>query len=151
VLVDYAELRSLRASLRQALETPAARPGKEMDDVAERMAIVATELATNALNHAHSAAVVRLSRTKAAFILDVADDLPSASPQVVPRLPAAVRGRGMHITTQLANDAGWYIADGNKHVWARFVVSRRGRRFPLPRISVFDLQTWVRLLRRIGT
>jgi serine/threonine-protein kinase RsbW len=151
VVADYPELRLLRVGLRQALDTQALIPGKELDDVVERMAIVATELATNALTHARSDAVVRLSRTKKTFVLDVSDDLPTVPPQMAEDRPPAVGGRGLHITQELATDIGWYRANGRKHLWAQFNIPRRSRRFQAPRIPVFNLKTLIRLLRRIGS
>ncbi len=138
----------MRASLRQALDTQALLPGGELDDLAERMAIVATELATNALRHGQSPAVVRLSRSVAAFVVDVADELPSAPPQIVEEGALGTGGRGLRITQELARDTGWYAMDGRKHVWARFRIPRRIRRFQAPPISIPGLRIFVRGLRR---
>ena len=151
ILTEYAELRPLRTALRHALDAPGLGPDQELDDVAEHLTIVATELATNALRHAGSPATVRLSRTNTAFILDVADDLPSTPPIMLEGRPSGAGGRGLHITQDLALDTGWYLADGSKHVWAQFAIPRRLRRAPSPRISVFDLTTFIRLLRRMRT
>ena len=151
VVADYPQLRLLRASLRQAVDAQSLPPGRELEDVAERMAVVATELATNALQHGSSQAVVRLSRSARAFVVDVADELPSVAPQLVERGQLETGGRGLHITRELALDTGWYVAGGRKHVWAQFGIPGRARRFQAPRISVFDLRTFVRLLRRLGS
>jgi serine/threonine-protein kinase RsbW len=148
VVTEYTELGPLRTSLRQAIDAQSLVPGKELDDVAQRMAIVATELATNALIHGRSAAVVQLNRSPAAFVVDVADELPSVPPRLVEGRPLGAGGRGLRVTQELARDAGWYVADGRKHVWARFDIPRRIRRFQAPRISIFDLATFLRLRRR---
>lgn len=150
VLTEYTQLRPLRVSLRQALDARALVPGKDLDDVAERMSIVATELATNALIHASSQATVQLSRTSTALILDVADNLPSVAPRLAEGRPQGSGGRGLHITQELSTDTGWYLTAGSKHVWAQFALPRRHRRIASPRISVHDLLTFVRLQRRIG-
>ena len=149
VVADYAELRLLRADLRQAIETQTSDPDRELDDVAARMAIVATELATNALNHARSEAVVRLSRTKTTFVLDVADELPSVPPKMAENSRLGTRGRGLHITQELALDTGWYSNENSKLVWAEFGIPRRHRRLHAPRIPVFKLAELVRRLRRM--
>jgi len=133
------------------LDTQPLISGKELDDVAERMTIVATELATNALSHARTPATVRLGRTRTAFVLDVADNLPSVPPHLIEGQSLGAGGRGLHITQELALDTGWYLADDSKHVWAQFPMPRRHRRSHFPRISVFDLKTFIRLLRRIGS
>lgn len=150
VLADYTDLRSMRTTLRQTLDTQSLSPGRELDDVAERMMIAATELASNALRHAGCPAVMSLSRTRTAFILDVADDRPFASPRIPEERREGDGGRGLRIVQELASDTGWYVTGGNKHVWAQFRIPRRCRRLQAPRISVFDLDTFVRLFRRIG-
>jgi two-component sensor histidine kinase len=114
------------------------------------MAIVATELASNALRHAHSPAVVTLNRSRRTLVLDVGDDQPLSVPRVPAERPGGQGGRGLRIVQQLALRTGWYVAGGRKHVWAQFGLPRRGRRFQAPRISVFDLDRFVRLFRRVG-
>lgn len=148
-LADYSGLQPLRASLRRVLSVHVVRE-EDLEDVAERMTIVATELATNALHHAKSPALVQLSRTTSSFILDVADDRPDQPPQIADREPGA-GGLGLKFTQELAADTGWYVANSTKHVWAQFSTGRRARRFNTPRISVFDLRTLVKRLRRLGT
>ena len=148
VLADPAELRLFRASLRQTLDAQSPMSAAELDDIAERMAIVATELATNAMRHAGSPAVIELGRTKTAFVLDVADDQPLSVPEIASDHSPQAGGRGLKITQELALDTGWYVAGTRKHVWARFTVPRH-RRFQAPRILVRDLDRLVRLLRRV--
>jgi anti-sigma regulatory factor (Ser/Thr protein kinase) len=148
IVSDYQELGLMRASLRQAIDTQALLPGVELDDLVERMAIVATELATNALRHGQSPAVVQLSRSVAAFMVDVADELPSVPPEVLEEGALGAGGRGLRITQELARDTGWYAVDGRKHVWARFHIPRRIRRFQAPPISISGLRACVRGLRR---
>jgi serine/threonine-protein kinase RsbW len=148
-VAGYTELQPLRSGLRQTLDTQGLIAGKEQDDLAERMAIVATELATNALNHARTGALVWLSRTKKAFVLDVADDLPTVPPQMAENQTFEAGGRGLAITQELADDIGWYRTNGTKHVWAQFSIPRRIRRFQAPRIPVPGLGTLIRLLRRV--
>ena len=86
-LGTFAELRLLRASLRQALAGQPMPDGRVLDNVPEKMAIVATELAANAMAHARPPTTVRLFRTETTFILDVADN----DPWVIPRFPTNVR------------------------------------------------------------
>jgi anti-sigma regulatory factor (Ser/Thr protein kinase) len=148
ILTDYAQLGLMRASLRQATETQALLPGAELDDLAERLAMVATELATNALRHGQSQAVVGLNRSATAFMVDVADDLPAVPPQVLEGDRLGTGGRGLRITQQLARDTGWYVAGGRKHVWARFPIPRRIRRLQAPPISVPGFRSFLRGLRR---
>jgi serine/threonine-protein kinase RsbW len=150
VVADRTELRPLRVSLRRALDTQSLIPGTELEDVAERMTIAATELASNALRHARCPADVTLSRTKKAFLIDVADDQPFFSSRDAGELSAGDGGRGLTIVQELADDAGWYIAGGRKHVWARFCIPRSIRRSHAPRIAVSGLHGFIRRFRRIG-
>ena len=149
-VADYAQLRSVRSSLRQAVDGQALPPSSRLDDMVERMSIVATELTTNALRHGRSEAVVQLSRSATVFVVDVADQLPSVPPQLHEPQMSGVGGRGLHIVQELAADTGWYSAAGRKHVWAQFRIPRRVRQFQTSRISFFDLKTFIRFARRTG-
>jgi anti-sigma regulatory factor (Ser/Thr protein kinase) len=149
-LTSYDQLQGLRASVRQVLEARLGRPGPAGDDVAERMTIVVTELASNALHHAGPSATVRLRETKAAFVVDVVDHRPSAPPRIAERRPGNVGGRGLRLTAELAHDCGWYAEDDAKHVWALFELPRRRRVSLKPRIPVPGLAAIIRRLRRLS-
>jgi serine/threonine-protein kinase RsbW len=147
VVADRTQLRPLRTSLRETLDTQSLLAGDDLDDLVERMTIVASELSSNTLRHARSPAVVTLSRTRNAFVLDVADDQPSAPPRITDG-STGPGGRGLRIVQALALNTGWYATAGNKHVWAQFGVPG----IPVvqtPRISVFDLNRFLRLFRRL--
>ena len=136
--------------MREEIDTALPTPGRERDDLAERMTIVVTELATNALRHGRSAAYVQLSRSSTAFVLDVADDAPSAEPQILDGGDAGSGGRGLHISHELASGIGWYVDQDRKHVWVQFRLPSLVRRRQAPRIPVFDLKTFLRHLRQPG-
>lgn len=148
IVADYAQLRLMRVSIRTVIDTQSLRPGEDLDDLAERMTLVATELATNALRHGQSPAIVQLGRSSSAFLLDVADNLPSVAPRIIEKEPLGGGGRGLRITQELARDSGWYVANDCKHVWARFEIPRRIRRFQAPRILVPNFTSFRRLVRR---
>jgi serine/threonine-protein kinase RsbW len=122
VLDSYAELRSLRASLHKALTGQALPKGGTLDDIPEKVAVVATELATNALAHARPPTVVQLLRTEKSFILDVADEEPGAAPVVADDRPSGHGGLGLQLAGNLALEVGWYTEGDIKHVWAEFPV-----------------------------
>jgi hypothetical protein len=126
-LGTFAELRLLRASLRQALAAQPTPDGGAMDNVPEKMAIIATELAANAIAHAKPPTTVRLFRTEATFILDVADNDPWVVPQFSDEHPLRAGGLGLHMARKLSLDIGWYVADGTKHVWAQVAIPVTGR------------------------
>lgn len=116
-LDNFRELRRLRADLRTAVAGSSQRaPG----DLAERMAVVATELATNALRHGLPPTEVRLLRDHDRLIIDVADHDLAAAPVLDEDRPLGAGGLGLQLTREFAVDVGWYIGDATKHVWAGF-------------------------------
>lgn len=116
-LVAFGDLRGLRAELREVV-TRSARgdPG----EVADRMTVVANELATNALRHGLPPTVVRLLRDGNRLIIDVADQDREAEPRVAVDRPLGAGGLGLQLTRTYAVDVGWYATDVAKHVWASF-------------------------------
>jgi serine/threonine-protein kinase RsbW len=76
VLDSPVQLRSLRASLHEAITGRPLPAGAELDEVPEKVVLVATELATNALRHGLPPTIVRLGRHDEVFVLDVADHSP---------------------------------------------------------------------------
>ena len=116
-LDSFPELRSLRASLREALrETGSA----EVDDLCDRVTVVATELATNALRHGLPPTVVSLLREDDHLILDVADHARESRPEVDADRPLGAGGLGLQLAKTFAIEVGWYRTDHTKHVWASF-------------------------------
>ncbi|WP_306828704.1 ATP-binding protein [Catenuloplanes nepalensis] len=118
------ELRKLRAGLGEMIADGQWHDGDALADVPERMILVASELATNAIRHSHPPTEVRLLRNDQHFVLDVTDhnpDTPPQPPDEVSELSAG--GRGLQIAQRLSLDVGWYTTDEVKHVWASFPVS----------------------------
>ncbi|MET0419909.1 MAG: ATP-binding protein [Actinoplanes sp.] len=113
----FPELRALRAALRKEIVH---EPSEELGDLFDRIAVVATELATNALRHGLPPTVVRLMRDDDRLILDVADHDLSAAPQLDEDRPPGDGGLGMQLAKTFAIDVGWYRAGVTKHVWASF-------------------------------
>lgn len=116
-LDDFGELRGLRASLREALRETTA---DGLGDLCDRVTVVATELATNALRHGLPPTVVRLMREDDHLILDVADHDLDARPRMDEDRPLGAGGLGLKLAQTFAIDVGWYAADRTKHVWASF-------------------------------
>jgi anti-sigma regulatory factor (Ser/Thr protein kinase) len=110
------ELRLLRSGLRRALDahTPAEA------DLSERVTLVATELASNALRHGRPPVAVRLLRAGEEVIVDVTDQDPGGFPQPADRDDRRYGGRGLIIAGTLSTEICWYAAEGTKHVWASF-------------------------------
>jgi serine/threonine-protein kinase RsbW len=116
-LDTFRELRRLRAELRDAVGAGGVRPP---GDLAERMAVVATELATNALRHGLPPTEVVLLRDHDRLIIDVADHDLTAAPVLDEGRPLGAGGLGLQLTREFAVDVGWYLGDDTKHVWAGF-------------------------------
>jgi serine/threonine-protein kinase RsbW len=120
VLTTTTQLRELRAALAAALYGDSELAGRPLDDVPERMVLVATELATNAIRHADPPTEVRLSRTAGEFVLDVADHDPTTVPELTATRPLDSGGRGLMLAREFSLDVGWYATDDAKHIWATF-------------------------------
>ncbi len=110
VLETTAELRVLRAGVHQVVHGPRSVSGP--------VALVASELATNALRHGTPPATVTLRHGVATYVLDVADGAVDAVPVLAARRPLGEGGFGLYVVGRLADEVGWYLADGRKHVWA---------------------------------
>jgi anti-sigma regulatory factor (Ser/Thr protein kinase) len=118
VLGEAPQLQSLRTGLQRAVlgqvET------EDSQDLAERLVIVATELAGNALRHGRPPTVVLLQRSNGYLVVDVADGEPDAAPAVADQRPAGDGGLGLVLAQRLALDVGWYPTSAGKRVWATF-------------------------------
>lgn len=113
---DYPQLRTLRADLARAVRGHA----RLSAEVLEMMAVVVTELATNALQHGSPPTVVRLCRTGDQLVLDVEDQHPEEVPELATGRPPGQGGLGLHLVRSFAAGVGWYTVAGTKHVWASF-------------------------------
>ncbi len=111
-LNDVHDLRILRTGLREEISDP---------EFFDRVAVVATELATNALRHGAPPAIVRLMTAPGRLIVDVSDQDLVGEPQfgLRPR-PMGEGGLGLLLVRTFAADSGWYRTGHAKHAWASF-------------------------------
>ncbi|MCM0674860.1 ATP-binding protein [Micromonospora phytophila] len=119
-LSDAADLRGLRASLHRELTGNVLGEGESLAEVPESVALIATELATNALRHGIPPTVVRLLATDDCLILEVADHDVESLPELADSRPVGDGGRGLQIARALSLGVGWYATDSTKNVWASF-------------------------------
>jgi anti-sigma regulatory factor (Ser/Thr protein kinase) len=120
ILNDSTQLRQLRSALQQALTGQPLVAGEALQDIPERMVLVATELATNGIVHGRPPTEVRLLRAHDCFVLDVADHDLSTVPELADTRPLHAGGRGLQLARSFSLDVGWYATDTTKHIWATF-------------------------------
>lgn len=115
------ELKFLRAELHRAVMSRATATDPE--ELAERLQLVATELAGNALRHGRPPTVVVLHRSDGKLVIDVVDGDAETGPAVDERRAGGEGGLGLVLTERLAEDVGWFPTGSGKLVWASFVLA----------------------------
>ena len=84
--------------------------------------LVVSELAANALTHAHSSYRIQLSASDQALRIEVDDD-GTGTPEPQPLTETEEHGRGLHLVGALAASWGMEAADtGGKRVWAELAL-----------------------------
>ncbi|MEP7764325.1 ATP-binding protein [Sanguibacter sp. 25GB23B1] len=113
-------LAGLRSSLHEAITGAVGAPRGDFSQTPDKMVLVASELATNALRHAKAPRSVRLFARDHELLLDVVDHDVASSPVVAGVRPAGEGGFGLKLAQRLAAEVGWYARGTAKHVWACF-------------------------------
>ena len=123
VLAGPDQLQGLRASLYEAVTGQAPGAGDRLIEAAEEMVLVASELATNALQHGLMPTQVMLSRVAdRRFVLEVSDHDVRTAPAMGALSSESIGGRGLHIARAFSLEVGWYVTQRTKHIWALFDV-----------------------------
>lgn len=120
VLSSTEDLSALRAGLMGTLERHGAKSTGRLSSTPDKLVLIASELATNALRHGLPPTIVRLARHHERFLLEVADHNTSTEPVYAGRRIPGAGGVGLHMARQLSLDVGWYRTDDVKTVWATF-------------------------------
>ncbi|QGQ21180.1 ATP-binding protein [Cellulomonas sp. JZ18] len=126
VLDSAAQLRTLRGDLREQIAAASSSAVGPLGDVPEKVVLVASELATNALAHGRPPTQVRLAQDGTTFLLEVSDAAVDRHPFVAGSRAPGDGGFGLQIARRLSLDVGWYADSGGKHVWATFCPSEPG-------------------------
>jgi anti-sigma regulatory factor (Ser/Thr protein kinase) len=106
--------------LHEALTGGPLLSGDHLGDVAERMVLVATELATNSIKYGIPPTTVRLLCTDDQYVLEVTDHDLSTVPELADTRPLNAGGRGLLLARTFSLDVGWYATANAKLVWATF-------------------------------
>ena len=106
------DLRDLRHALRDVLAERA-----DAGETADRVALVATELAGNALQHGLPPVEVHLLAAAGRWVIEVADHDPAHRPHLAEGGQRRTGGRGLLIATAVSDAIGWYPDGPAKRVW----------------------------------
>lgn len=117
------ELPNLRQAVKEAAVRSVELQTAEATESAvfQHLALVTTELATNALKYGVRPGVVRLHRLPSGWIVDVADGRADQAPRPQRPQPGRPGGNGLLIVSTLSVRWGWYVDSNStprKHVWA---------------------------------
>lgn len=118
---DLSAVRTALCSRAGEHETRVADPdGRRplLASAAERVGLVFSELATNALRHGRHPVTVTLARSRDGWLVTVSDGGRDHGPLVVERARNRAGGHGLRLVLQLSRSAGWYRDLTLKHVWA---------------------------------
>jgi serine/threonine-protein kinase RsbW len=121
------DLAGVRAELEATLPAGADADEPNADgatpSLIQRIVLVASELATNALRHGRPPVTVRLLRDGDAATIDVVDRSPDSPPVFADDRAPGAGGFGLLLAHRAAQELGWFRAgDDEKHVWACFTV-----------------------------
>lgn len=124
-LTTTTELRELRAALQREVTDNPTLVADDLADVLDRIVLVATELATNAIRHGLPPTEIRLLHDDEQLILDVADHDLTSAPEVAGSRLLDEGGRGLLLARSFSFDVGWYSTHESKHIWASFPLRRQ--------------------------
>lgn len=95
----------------------------KVEDIADDVLLVVTELVNNAVRHAHTPCELRLSISPATLRIEVIDEGPG-TPDPLPPSPTRNHGRGLHLVDALTAAWGFEpMENGGKMVWAELMRS----------------------------
>ena len=115
---DVDHLCDVRAQLQQRLTAAVdADEGRQEGRGLDRIVLVASELATNAVRYGSRPVTLRLLQQGSTFAVDVVDHRPDAPPV---EGTSGAGGRGLVVAARAAAAVGWFRTRSTKHVWARF-------------------------------
>ena len=119
-LTSVAELPRVRAQLRRGLaaESRGDQGDQAAIDLDEAVVLAFDEMASNALRHGGGGVRARVQRTPAAWLIEVRDSAAGRPPAPAVGRDPSQGGLGLYLIAEMADAHGWYVADGQKSVWA---------------------------------
>ena len=117
------QLSRVRAAVEQLARLRYAHPSLDVPEpsllgVMERLALVVSELGSNALRHAQAPITVTLSRLRAGWLLSVSDGDAGSAPVMGPHELDGGYRHGLQVAALVSTGIGWYVDGHGKHVWA---------------------------------
>ncbi|HYH23802.1 MAG TPA: ATP-binding protein [Blastococcus sp.] len=110
------ELPGVRADVRRELGAGARRSATP--DLVDRLVLALDEMASNALRHGGGDVHAAIGVTESAYLIQVADGATRTPPAPAVGRDPSLGGLGLYLIAELADQHGWYVGDGHKHVWA---------------------------------
>jgi serine/threonine-protein kinase RsbW len=121
-LASTAQLRTLRHELADEIGAGTTAVRQDLEATPDKLVLIATELAANALTHGLPPTIVTLSRGQDQWLIDVADHDPETEPVYAGARITGAGGLGLHLARQLSLEVGWYATGRTKNIWATFAV-----------------------------
>ncbi|WP_152187504.1 ATP-binding protein [Georgenia satyanarayanai] len=116
------EIRTVRQGLRETFGLEDSTSSGGLGDVPERMILVASELAANALEHGRPPTIVTLGSDGSRYLLEVADHDPDSVPVLAGHRAPGAGGFGLQIARRVGQEVGWYTTGTTKHIWVTFTL-----------------------------
>lgn len=130
VLDDETQLPNLKRSLLDVVVRQ--RPSEKftLGSVADKIILIATELATSALRNGLPPTIVRLLRNGPCLIVDIADHDTQVPAEFADAQPPGAGGLGLRLAKSLDLTVNWYVTDSTKNVWVEFLPEGAGDTSP---------------------
>lgn len=116
--LDLAAVRNSMCVQAKAFAPDADGAGPLLASAAERLGLVFSELATNALRHGAHPVTATLARTFNGWLVTVSDGGTEERPTLRDAQPHRPGGHGLRLVVRLSTAVGWYRLGALKHVWA---------------------------------
>lgn len=117
-LGSLAELRKLRARVRETVSANPSAVGPGSAHRSEQLVLIVDELASNALRHGAAPVTATLSRGPYQWLIAVTDSSERQPPTPAHGRDPGLGGFGLYLVADLSARHGWFISRGAKTAWA---------------------------------